>query len=141
MEELQQTHICPTLLKYNTVSICTMDDIVQCPYNPFHMCLVTRLPRHMWKCHNKEYMRDLDVLQERYKNGCISHTFLQSNRGGRRHKRRRNKRNRGMMIIIQHTFLQSPPNGRTPTNTYMLNSAEIQHSKYLHNGRHRTVSV
>ncbi|CAH1382729.1 unnamed protein product, partial [Tenebrio molitor] len=23
---------------------------------------------------------------------------------------------------------QSPPNGRTPTNIYMLNSAEIQHN-------------
>jgi hypothetical protein len=43
-----------------------MDDIVQCPYNPSHMCLVGRLPRQMWKCHNKEYIRDLDVqLQER----------------------------------------------------------------------------
>jgi hypothetical protein len=30
------------------------------------MCLASRLPRHMWKCHNKEYIRDLDVqLQER----------------------------------------------------------------------------
>jgi hypothetical protein len=43
-----------------------MDDIVQCPYNPFHMCLKTRLSTHMWKCHNQEYMRDLDLqLQER----------------------------------------------------------------------------
>jgi hypothetical protein len=43
-----------------------MDDIVQCSYNPFHMCLKSRLSRHKWKCHNQEYMRDLDLqLQER----------------------------------------------------------------------------
>jgi hypothetical protein len=43
-----------------------MDDIVQCPYNPFYMCLKSRLSRHKWKCHNQEYMRDLDLqLQER----------------------------------------------------------------------------
>jgi hypothetical protein len=53
-------YIYSTLLKCNTVSICTMDDIVQCPYNPFHMCLKSRLSRHKWKCHNQEYMRDLD---------------------------------------------------------------------------------
>jgi hypothetical protein len=41
-------------------------DIVQCPYNTFHMSLAGRLPRHMWKCHKNEYTRDLDAqLQQR----------------------------------------------------------------------------
>jgi hypothetical protein len=37
------------------------EQVVQCPYNKFHMCLLGRMNKHMWKCHPMEYTRDLDI--------------------------------------------------------------------------------
>ncbi|CAH1381052.1 unnamed protein product [Tenebrio molitor] len=37
------------------------EQVVQCPYNKFHMCLLSRLTKHMWKCHPTQYKRDRDI--------------------------------------------------------------------------------
>jgi hypothetical protein len=37
------------------------EQIVQCPYNKFQMCLLGRMTKHMWKCHPTEYNRDRDI--------------------------------------------------------------------------------
>ncbi|KAJ3616342.1 hypothetical protein MTP99_003910 [Tenebrio molitor] len=43
------------------------EQVVQCPYNKFHMCLLSRLTKHMWRCHPKEYKRDRDIrLNKKY---------------------------------------------------------------------------
>jgi hypothetical protein len=37
------------------------EQIVQCPYNKFQMCLLSRMAKYMWKCHPTEYNRDGDI--------------------------------------------------------------------------------
>jgi hypothetical protein len=37
------------------------EEIVQCPYNKFQMCLLSRMAKYMWKCHPTEYNRDGDI--------------------------------------------------------------------------------
>jgi hypothetical protein len=37
------------------------EEIAQCPYNKFQMCLLGRMTKHMWKCHPMEYNRDRDI--------------------------------------------------------------------------------
>jgi hypothetical protein len=37
------------------------EQVAQCPYNKFHMCLLSRLTTHMWKCDLTEYKRDRNI--------------------------------------------------------------------------------
>jgi hypothetical protein len=36
------------------------EQVVHCPYNKFHMSLLGRMTKDMWKCHPMEHTRDLD---------------------------------------------------------------------------------
>jgi hypothetical protein len=49
-------------ITYIPTKMCDYEEqVVQCPYNKFHMCLLGRMNKHMWKCHPMEYTRDLDI--------------------------------------------------------------------------------
>jgi hypothetical protein len=49
-------------ITYIPTKMCDYEEqVVQCPYNKFHMCLLGRMNKHMWKCHPMQYTRDLDI--------------------------------------------------------------------------------